>query len=575
MPTTSRRKAPPAAPAAAQLAAVRRAAEAGNAAQARKRVGALRTSFPAFKPLLALAWEVEDRCGSPMLACARAWEWQNAVPGSRAAVEALCASAGEAGLVALGARVLRRLRALDGQPAAPREPFESPLGPLSFEQAEAMDLGRMHLADNDFAAAESVLRGVDHPSARNNLAVALFTAGDLVQAREVIATAWQADTDNLFALERVVRWHCWAEGMERCAGFTETLRRGVPRRAEDATAQIIALRFLGDEEAARQAWDAVEEAPWWAAAGNEQRRLFESLDGSHAGLPGDAASWFPNTWVQELAALASASKRGGEAAMRPVWDACDAHADYLARAAELGDTVARFLALAVLKQRALHGADAARDTACVTLRQLLKCPCGPDEERMDLVNWLAEQGLHDRAEPIEVWLTGSLREIRSYCQDITNEPRPSPFPPAGTALNDRMHKAIARGAMREALALARRLRQAYPDEPSALVNLAAVEEALGHPAEKIVEMYRQAHAMAPDYLFARCGLAGHLAAAGNVDEARALLDGLMERKQWHRSEYRSFLMAQRALALAGGEHEAARAAEAGLREIEKGFKRGS
>ena len=296
--------------------------------------------------------------------------------------------------------------------------------------------------------------------------------------------------------------------------------------------------------------------------------LFESLDDSHAGLPGDVSSWFPNAWVRELAALA-AERRWDEHV-----DTCDAQADYLARAAELGDEAARFLALAVLKRRVLHaGDDAARDSARTTLQRLLKRPCGPDKVRMDLLNWLGEQGLQNRDEPVGVWLTGSVREIRSYGLEIDDEQRPSPFPPAGTALNERMHLAIARGAMQEALALARQLREMYPDEPSTLANLAGIKQALGDPVDDIVALYRQAHAMAPDYLFARCGLAGQLARAGSVDEARALLDGLIERKKWHRSEYRIFLAAQHALALASGEPEAARAVAAAMHDLLKGLPR--
>jgi hypothetical protein len=165
-------------PHADQFAAVRRVADAGDLSKARQRLAALRKSFPAFKPLLGLAWEVEDRCGVPMLAAARAYEWQRAAPNSRAAVEALCESARAAGLAAVYARAVQRLRALDGQSALPLIDFiDAPLGALSFEQAEAIDLSRMHLADNDPSAAAAVLKDVDHPSARNNLALALGRCG--------------------------------------------------------------------------------------------------------------------------------------------------------------------------------------------------------------------------------------------------------------------------------------------------------------------------------------------------------------------------------------------------------------
>lgn len=162
-----------------------------------------------------------------------------------------------------------------------------------------------------------------------------------------------------------------------------------------------------------------------------------------------------------------------------------------------------------------------------------------------------------------------MRTIRSFGLRLSGEPRPSPFSPPGTALNERVHKAISRSALGEALALAQQLHQMHPEQPSALTNLAAIKEALGQPATEITELYRQAHAMAPDYLFARCGLARCLASEGTVEEAHALLDGLLEREDWHFSEYRSFLLAQRALALASEEHETVRTLDASLRDLER------
>lgn len=574
MSKTPRNKPPAPAPSASQLAAVRRCADAGELAQAQQRLAALRKSHPTFKPLLGLAWEVEDRCGTPMLAAARAYEWHRAAPGSRAAAEALCTSARAAGLAAVHARALQRLYFLDGLDTLPAIDFiAAPLGPLSLEQAEAIDLSRLHMADGDAAAAVAVLQGVEHPSARNNLALALFIGGDLAQARAVIEANWQGDPANLFALERVLRWRCWAEGLERCLGFAATLRHTHPCRAEDAIARVAALRFLDDPQAARRAWEEVTDAPYWAQANGEQRTMFDALREPADELPGDNGLWFPGPWMRALTALAREPQRSTAPGWQARWDAqleaCDAHADYLSRAAELGAAAVRYLALAVLKRRAQLADEAAR----ASLHGLLKRPYGPDSRRTDLLNWLVEEGLRSRDEPTEIWLTGSLRMARSYGLQITDEQHPSPFSPAGTALNERLHKALGRRALPEALALARKLHQMHPEQPMALTNLAAIKEGLKHPVAEITELYREAHALAPDYLFARCGYARCLAGVGALDEARALLASLLERREWHRSEYRSYLLSQCALAEADGDHGAARALEASLLELERSFPR--
>jgi tetratricopeptide (TPR) repeat protein len=571
MSKPSRGKTHAPAPSASQMAAVRRVAAAGDLAQARQRLAALRKSFPSFKPLLGLAWEIEDLCGTSIQAAARAYAWHVAVPGSHTALAALCASARDAGMAAVYASALHRLQILDGNDAPPPiAAIDGPLGVLSLEQAEAIDLSRIYLADDDAAAAVAVLQGVDHPSARNNLALALFITGDMAQARAQVEANWQADRANLFALERVVRWRCWTDGLDRCLGFAATLCHSLPRRAEDAIARVAALRFLDDAEAAGRAWAEAFDAPYWQEATSEQYAMFKALGAPGSELPGDAALWFPGHWMRAITSLARAAPRPGDAQWQQRWDAlldaCDAHADYLGRAAELGEDAERSLALAVLKRRT-QGGDAASHS---TLRGLLKRRCGPDSVRMELLTWLVEQGLQQRQVPIEVLAAGKIRPVRSIGLRLSGEPRPCPYPPAGAALNARLLEATGRGALHEALPMARQLLQMYPDQPSAYTNLAAVKEGLKHPAAEVAKLYRQAYQLAPDYLFARCGHARCLVAQGHIEQAQALLVGLAEREEWHPSEYRSYLLTQRALALAGGEHEAARALEASILDLEYG-----
>jgi hypothetical protein len=122
-----------------------------------------------------------------MLAAAHAYEWQRAAPGSRVAVQALCESALATGLAVVYAHAAQRLRSLDGKSALPPiDSADAPLSVLSLEQAEAIDLSRMHLADDNPAAAAAMLQGVDHPLARKNLALALFISGELARTREDI-----------------------------------------------------------------------------------------------------------------------------------------------------------------------------------------------------------------------------------------------------------------------------------------------------------------------------------------------------------------------------------------------------
>ncbi len=575
MSNKPRHKTAESAPQPDQLAAIRRIADAGDLDKAQQRLAVLRKAFPGFKPLLGLAWEIEALAGEPIGAAARAWEWQLASPNSAQAFEALADSARDAGLLAMMARALQRLSRLQEVTAAPLPPdaFDTPLGPLTLEQAEAIDLSRMHLADDKPSAAVAVLQGVDHPSAQNNLALALFGSGDVARAQAVAQAAWEANPDNLFALERALRWRCWAHGMQRCVGFGATLRACVPRRAEDANARIAALRFLGDTEAANAAWEQVQDEDYWDDASLEQTDLFDDLGEPDADVLGEHSLWFPRPWELALGELASGSNAATETAIEPLWAAqlgrCDAHTDYLKRACELGDEAVRFLALTMLKRRAKQSDLAAREALTALLASLR----GPDLERMNLLTWLNEEGLRDPALPAQVLSAGKVREVKSVGMHITAEPQPSPFSAEGTRLAMRMHQALARRKLDEAYELALQLRDMHPEQPSALTNLANIGQALGDPVKETLRLHRAALALNPDYLFARCALARHLAGEGQLDEARTLLEGMFEREQWHYSEYRSYMLAQRAMALAQGDDQALRGMDDTLRDLERRFGR--
>lgn len=280
----------------------------------------------------------------------------------------------------------------------------------------------MHVADGDCAAAVSVLRDVQHLSARN----------------------------NLFALERYLRWRCWVEGMGDCAVFASTLVDSAPQRAEDANARIAALRFLGELRAARDAWQDVQGQDYWGGASPEEEALYASLGPPDEPVPPETPLWFPQPFVQCLRRLAQASTGSSPDTLEPQFDAqldsCDAHADYLQRACVLAETPMRFLALSVLKRRA-KSADA---PACAALQALLLSLGGPDDERMKLLRWLQEHGLRDAAQPVKILLAGSVREIRSVSMNIHGEPRPSPFLAASQPLANRMFKALQNDALEEA-----------------------------------------------------------------------------------------------------------------------------
>lgn len=172
--------------------------------------------------------------------------------------------------------------------------------------------------------------------------------------------------------------------MDRCVGFAGMVRQAKPDRADQAIAQVATLRFLGEAGAAHQAWKDAARAPHWTP-GDPARGMFDALGDPDAEWPGGSPQWFPSTWLGVLGGLAREAQRNRPDAEQSRIDAhlgtCDAHADYLARAVELGDAATRELAREVLKRRAWRG-----DTAALaTLDRGLRHPAGPDTERSNLL----------------------------------------------------------------------------------------------------------------------------------------------------------------------------------------------
>jgi hypothetical protein len=242
------------APQSAQLDAVRKLLRHGRCTQAQTRVAELHLRYPDFRPLLALAWEVDDAAGDSFSATLRAWDWSTASPGSLAALEALRDSAFAADLPALGALAIQKLARIEGISMPDLPPLHGVLADLTFEQAVAVDLSRLFLGYGRFDEAIAVLEGIDHPSTRNNLALARFAQGDVSTALADFDANWRQDTRNLFALHYVVRLGLWTGGCETVRQLTDALRDTEPLRPEDAYGKIFGLLLLDAHDDVLNAW---------------------------------------------------------------------------------------------------------------------------------------------------------------------------------------------------------------------------------------------------------------------------------------------------------------------------------
>jgi tetratricopeptide (TPR) repeat protein len=598
----------PLAPQSAQLNAVRKLSHSGRDMEAQERVAELLARFPDFKPLLALAWEVSDNAGNFLSATLHAWDWSKASPGSLAALKALRDSAFDAGLPALAAFAARQLAQAEGGSLPELPPLHGALGDLSFEQAVAVDLSRLFLSYERFSEAIAVLEGIDHPSSRNNLALARFALDDVGPAQEEFETSWRQDARNLFALHHVVRLRLWSGGRVAADELVGALRDAQPLRAEDAYGKISALLLLGMDDETIDAWHGIREAEFWNEENARENSICAYLAGLAALRKGDAKAagelciealdldpdnlnaesvftaltfpelgeqldpkagdfhdWFPRCWIDEFRSTKGIDAQ--EATFDTLCRRCKAHADYLAAAAELGGEIVRFLAIAILKARSRDGDSAALDT----LRKLLVRPCGPDKVRLDLDVWLQENGFAETGAPQQLLLRGEVRELAFRPMRLHAEQHDLGLPRASQARLEQMHHLLARDDLASALRLAEELSAAHPEHPTLIGNIAGIKEALGQDLDEIESLFRRAAELDPTYLFAQAGLARVAARRGNTERARELLAPLLGREAYHFSEWRAILLAERAVSVSEKDMETVRELDQALISIQEQF----
>lgn len=577
-----------AAPQSAQLDAIRKLLRYGRYTEAQTRVAELRARYPDFRPLLALAWEVDDAAGHSLSASLHAWDWSTASPGSLAALEALRDSAFAADLPALGALAAQKLARIEGQSMPDLPPLSGVLGDLAFEQAVAVDLSRLFLTYGRFGEAIAALEGIDHPSTRNNLALARFAQGDIAAALAGFDANWRQDTRNLFALHYVVRLGLWTGGREAVSQLTDALCDTEPLRPEDAYGKMFGLLLLGAHGDMLDAWDTLREAEFWNAGNTvhqsictyftglaalrkgdmDAARQFVSeaieldpnnLDAADASMAftlrqfghepdakaGEFRDWFPQSWIIEF------QSANGTRAQNAVFEAqlrsCNAHADYLAMAAEFGGEAVRYYAISTLKSRALHSGDAAaRDR----LRLLLSRPCGPDQVRLDLNIWLQENGLADVGKPQQLLVRGQVQEVALRPMRLHAEQTLLGLPSESQARLEQMHRLLAKPDLHGALRIAEELAAAHPDHPTLIGNIASIKEGLGEDPGESEMLFQRAAELDPTYLFAQAGLARIAVRKGDVERAKELLRALQGREEYHVSEWRALLLVERQIALA-------------------------
>jgi tetratricopeptide (TPR) repeat protein len=317
----------------------------------------------------------------------------------------------------------------------------------------------------------------------------------------------------------------------------------------------VAAGRLGRPDAARRHWQrALKIAPAFDLALDNLEDLDKPAEERHGPWAFPFANWIPGNLLRELAASVPApgARVDDEAVRRVARRFVRKHPNLeqlvpllLDRGDPEGREFALRLALLVRSPELL-----------AALRDFALGQRGPDPLRLEAARSAADAGLLP-AGPVRLWLEGQWREAVLKAFELHAEPERRHAPQVEEWLAEATEALHARNAERAERLLQQAL-EVEPDAADALNNLAAAYEQLGRSAEAEA-LTERVFAQHPNYLFARVALAKLRARRGQPDEARALLEPLLERRRLHISEFAALSEAEIELQLARGNAEAARA----------------
>jgi tetratricopeptide (TPR) repeat protein len=167
---------------------------------------------------------------------------------------------------------------------------------------------------------------------------------------------------------------------------------------------------------------------------------------------------------------------------------------------------------------------------------------GRDEQRMNAGQILSEAGLLPSG-PTRMWMRGEWQELLMLNFEITPEPEESDLSPEVLRLSDKAYHALKSGEPEKAQQLLEQAIAQEPDSPTLLNNLAKALEMQGDK-EKMQAILLDMHQRFPDYFFGIISRARMAMQDGDLEVARRMVDGLMQRRRLHYSEFEALCMVQ-------------------------------
>lgn len=570
--TTKQRARSVAKPTSAQLNAIERLLAQDRYREAAARIRSLLDHFPKDGSLHRALVAALDGPGEPHAAALAAFAWAECRPNSIPAQTALFERAHRLGHLLLAERAALTLNRLEVEtPGFPLAPAQKAalltLADGTHAEADAMerfDIGQLHFNANDFAAAANWFQGLTPLPARNNRALALFHLGQIDAALEAFIAGWEADTDNLLALGKAAQLRLYRGEVEGAEGLCTPLAAATARRLDDALPQLSTLLLLRQDAAAWAAFERARQCPWFAEStglsgalihhfaacvasrlGHRDEatrrwkqavKLYPGLKPASDNLTDSGRTKTPLSYpavfaMHEMVPISWLDRLGANDDSTDLMASLSASNAYLDAAYRCGETRLRQLARVILMYRV----EQADGEAAALLKTSARLPVGTSDERYRLLQFLREQGWIARDETVALWDQGAIQTLRLFKTEITREAKAIDLPDDLVALLDEAIKRFNQRQPEAAEACLNRILAHAPNHPIVRGNLASVRTLQGRHREAI-QLLRDLIADHPDYLFGRCNLAQILIEDGAIEDAQALVEGLMERDEMHIQE---------------------------------------
>jgi tetratricopeptide (TPR) repeat protein len=445
-------------------------------------------------------------------------------------------------------------------------------------------------------ATQFITRQPDFPPVLNNISQTYYAEGDIAQA---IATARQVldiDPHNIHALCNMTRYLCIAGRLDEARAYAARLTGLTVTADEQYAKQMEALSYLGDddgvlevfaaaervditgqgmtsalmyhfaavatmrqgdEKRAKDLWQqALKEAPWFSLARENLDDLNKPVEERHAPWPFSLSDWLPLPLQKEVQALAkrlaNSADTSNASITRQMQRWLKAHPEIInviPHLLERSDPIGRRTALYMAEQCDQPEVHAA-------LREFALGQSGPDKIRMQAVRSAQQIGSIPSGQ-LRMWLRGEWSEVIMMDIEITTEPMHNHKSKTAKLAADAT-RALREHRVEDGMELLHQAIALEPDAPDLQNNLAMAYSLQGDAA-RAEAMVREIHQQYPDYFSGVVNMARIHLQKGELDEAQALLQSLLERKRLHISEMENLCETQVRLLLAKGESKAAQA----------------